>query len=108
MIDNEHINNAIKRLALTPDGRLLHLMLQMALMETCANPGEAGALPLHEGGRRFASRLKGLMDSSLAETDSGERAGSTSTERPIVVARASGNSYAGASGVRRRVPDTAA
>lgn len=107
MIDDEQINNAIKRLALTGDGRLLHLMLQRSLMATCVDPTIPGALPLHEGGRRFASKLKELMDSSLAEASSGERAGSTSSERPIIVARPSGLSVAGSGGARRRVPDTA-
>lgn len=105
MIEEEHLRNAVKRIALTGDGRILHVYLQRKLMEVCPNPGVAGALPLFEGERRFASELKALMDSALSEQPSDGPAGPT-TERPIVVARPSGLSIAGSGGARRRVPIT--
>jgi hypothetical protein len=86
MTADELTRNAIARIALTGDGRILHIFLQRKLMELCSSPGVAGALPLSEGERRFASELKALMDSALSETSSDGRA-EPSTERPIVVAR---------------------
>lgn len=102
MIDDHQIDEAIKRLALTGDGRLLHLRLQRKLMELCPNPHIPGALHSSDGERRFAARLKELMDSALEA--SGERAGESTTERPIIVARASGTGVASTGGARRRVP----
>jgi hypothetical protein len=106
MIDDEQIKNAIKRIALTPDGALLHLSLQRTLMAICPNPLVAGALPRWEGARKFAADLKELMDSSLAEAPN-ERAGQSTVGRPIVIAAPRGVSVATGIGARRRVPDTA-
>lgn len=82
MIPEEKIEAAIKRIAQTPDGKLLHLGLQRAVMALSPSP-EAGALQTFEGGRRFAAKLKALMDSALAETSSAT--GSDPADRPIVI-----------------------
>jgi hypothetical protein len=103
MTADELTRNAIARIALTGDGRILHIFLQRKLMELCSSPGVAGALPLSEGERRFASELKALMDSALSETSS-DGSAEPSSERPIVVAGPRGINVGGPIGARRRVP----
>lgn len=97
---DEKIKKGIQRLALSEDGHALHLFLQQFLMTVCPRP-ESGALQVHEGERRFAARLKGLMDEAYAnaEQDSDRRTGNSL----IVVQRAGVNYDASARGAGRRV-----
>lgn len=99
MIDNDDMEAAIGRIALTADGQLLHAFLTRALMETCAQPTVPGALPLFEGRRSFAAELKRPMDRAL------EEAGSVGQQRPVVISSARGSVVAGraSAGARRNV-----
>ena len=61
----DDIENAIGRIALSPDGRLLYRLLQVELMKLAPD----GALPQHEGRRSLAHDIKNLMDRELSKVD---------------------------------------
>jgi len=71
MIPERDIDEAIKRLGLSHDGRLLYRRLQTILMSVCP-ANQLGALPLYEGRRSLARELKALMDEGLAQGHSGD------------------------------------
>lgn len=90
-IGEDHFNEAIDRLARTPDGEILYLFLQRRLMAVPTST-EDGALRSDHGERSFAARLISLMAKGIQER--GGRTGSTSdtssgSTRPIVFAVAS-------------------
>ena len=99
ILTDERIDEAIRRLALTPDGRALYLRLQRVLM-SLGPSDDPGALQAHEGRRRFALDLKALLDEGLAESAS---AGSgPEPERPVVIVARQPSAGARARGVARR------
>jgi hypothetical protein len=105
MTDEQMRREALKRIALTPDGRLLHLQLQLVLMEMPHAQADASALLKYDGRRRFAAEMKAVMDESIAENPS-DRSADATVDRPIVVAPRTGGVIERApAGARRRVPE---
>ena len=81
-------NEAIERIARTPDGRVLYLYCQGRLMRGTTTT-DAGALQRSEGERTFAFQLMRLMATGIAESgraDTRGTSGSPSGEQPIVIA----------------------
>ena len=68
MTENEDFQEALDRIARTPDGRALYLYLQKALCSISLDP-HRGALRRHEGRRMFAAELMGLMAKGIRESD---------------------------------------
>jgi hypothetical protein len=85
MIDNQQIDEAIDRIARTPDGELFYRFLQMRIMGILADPAAPdSALRIEHGRRSFAAELMAKMakgiDESGGRTDSSSRA----SERTVV------------------------
>src|SRR5262245_45571310 len=81
----KEINDAIDRIAMTPDGLNLYVFLQRRVMTVTHAPTD-GALRQDEGERSFAAKLIVLMARGIAESvnrSSGSPGGST--EQPVVV-----------------------
>lgn len=102
------LEEAIDRIARTPDGSLFYLYLQRRLMVVSSDVQKASALRLDEGERRFAAKLIGLMRTGIFE--SGRRTGSDSDpsgigsgEQPIVVPAREPARVGGSRGAGRRV-----
>jgi hypothetical protein len=78
-IADEHVTEAIERIARTGDGQILYLWLQARCM--AVRPfTETGALLKSEGERSFAAQLMALMAKGVEES------GGTGERRPIVFA----------------------
>lgn len=80
---------AIDRIARTPDGAMLYVLLQRRLM-TISIADSDGALRLDQGERTFASRLitamtKGIFESGGRTGITGSSIGPDGREQPIVV-----------------------
>lgn len=73
--------DALRRLAATHDGLLLHRFLRRMVESVCLSDAP-GALPRHEGGRMFAARLMAHMAEGIES--SGGRTGSSSSDQPIL------------------------
>lgn len=86
MITDEDMHKAIANIARTPEGLLLYRWLQKQLLAvpTVTDPQ---ALTAHNGERRFAAQLMGLMSEAVAEQaiDGPDGIGGPS-ERPVVFA----------------------
>src|SRR6185312_7841570 len=84
------IEEAIDRIARTPDGANLYVFLQRKIMSV-APAEKSGALRQHHGERMFATHLMNLMTKGIYEsggrTSSSGSSGSDS-EQPVVVPRA--------------------
>jgi hypothetical protein len=83
------VNEAIDRLARTPDGASLYVYLQRSLMAVSPG-GNDSALNQSEGQRMFASRLIGLMAKGILESGGrtghiGSSIGPGGIEQPVVV-----------------------
>src|SRR5882724_3841245 len=82
----KEIAESIDRIARTPDGANLYVLLQRVLMLVPPNL-DMGALQSSHGKRMFAAELIGLMAKGISE--SGGRTSSTggtgSSEQPVVV-----------------------
>lgn len=106
----KEIEESIDRIAQTPDGRNLYILLQRKLMEV-KEPTSRSALRANLGERMFAQRLIGLMAKGIA--DSGGRTSSTSgstggdsAEQPVVVPSAQPVGISRPRGAGRRIgPD---
>ena len=68
MIEGEDLGEMFDRLARSADGQLFYRFLQKQLCAICSDPNE-GALRQHEGRRRFASEMMGLMAKGIRESD---------------------------------------
>lgn len=96
------IDEGIRNLALTHEGRLLYRHLQMILMSP-APEGSGGALRQHEGRRSLARDLKRLMDEELAKLGTArDRPGDHDPDAPAIVKRAEPIARA-SGGTERRV-----
>jgi hypothetical protein len=103
------VEEAIDRLARTPDGAMLYVYLQRRLMEVIPTADQS-ALSAHHGERIFASRLTGLMAKGIIE--SGGRTGITGSstgpgglEQPIVRPVAKSVTLGGPRGAGRRITE---
>ena len=103
---------AIDRIARTPDGAALYVLLQRQMMAVLPTT-DGGALQTNHGERMFAARLIGLMAKGIFE--SGGRTGHTGSsigpgggEQPVVVPLAEPSQYGRQRfpGNRRIGPDT--
>jgi hypothetical protein len=105
MISDDDIRNALDRIARTPDGELLYLYLQIEQMGMPATP-ESSALLEHNGHRKFAAKLMGLMAKGIEEsggrTEPGT-AGRPAIGRPIVLVRREPVAVSAGRGAARRV-----
>jgi hypothetical protein len=86
------IAEAVDRIARTPDGAALYVLLQRRMMTVSASV-EGGALQSDHGERTFASKLIGLMAQGIFESGgrtghTGSSSGPDGTEQPVVVPRA--------------------
>lgn len=100
---DKEIEESIGRLALTADGMALYRYLVRALQSIAPDAEGGGALPLHEGRRRFAHELKRLMDRQLQNvTLSSDRTDTDALAHAIGPA-AEPIRASGARGVTRRV-----
>ena len=106
MIDDNQINEALDRIARTPDGELLYRFMQKTLMGTLAEHDPAdGALRTEHGERRFAQRLMAKMAKGI--DDSGGRTDSSSpSERTVVFRARESKRVAGHVNVRDYLRDT--
>jgi hypothetical protein len=68
-IETDEIREAIDRIARTPDGHLLYRFFQKTLCAVAAGNVDDGALRQHEGRRRFASEMMGLMAKGIDDSD---------------------------------------
>lgn len=80
---------AIDRIARTPDGAVLYVLLQRRLMHV-AGENSDGALRLDQGERTFAARLIGAMAKGIFESGgrtgiTGSSIGPSGGEQPVVV-----------------------
>lgn len=97
-LNDNDIDAALKRLALTPDGTALWAYLHRFLLSVPATT-DSGALQANHGARTFAAKLKALMDEGLAESTGG-----ASTDRSVIVVARQPAGYAnGPRGAQRRV-----
>lgn len=84
----KEIAESIDRIARTPDGANLYILLQRAVMFV-APVEKRGALRLAHGERMFAAKLIGLMAKGIYEsggrTSSSTSGGSSDSEQPVVV-----------------------
>lgn len=91
---------ALGRVAMTSDGRLLHRFLRRMVEATCISD-QGSALPRHEGGRMFAATLMRHMaegiDSSSGRTDS------SSADRSILARSGKPVAVHASRGAQRRV-----
>jgi hypothetical protein len=69
MIENKEMQEAIDRIARTPDGLLLYRLLQKVLCGTVAVQHDHCALQFHEGRRTLARDLMAFMSEGIAEND---------------------------------------
>jgi len=69
MIENTQMQEAIDRIARTPDGLLLYRLLQKVLCGTVAVQHDHSALQFHEGRRTLARDLMAFMSEGIAEND---------------------------------------
>lgn len=100
------IEDAIGRIALTPDGRLLYRYLQLKLMDL--SPTHLGALPMHEGRRSLAHDIKSLMDRELSKAGpERDRSGTHDPDQPAVIEPGRPISTGSPRGAGRRVADYA-
>ena len=99
ILDEDHIKEAIQRIARTPDGQVFRIALQRAMMAIEPSP-DSGALQVFEGGRRFASQIASAMDAAIAgEALDGQRI----ADRPIVIVAKRPVHTGAGGGARRRV-----
>jgi hypothetical protein len=100
------IEEAIDRIARTPDGASLYVLLQRRVMRVLGT-AEPGALQLDNGERLFATRLIDLMAKGIFEsggrTSSSTGGSGSSSEQPVVVPRAEPQRYAGRLSARDRI-----
>lgn len=97
MIDQELVNEGLKRFARTPDGRNFYVSLQKLLMGIPSDRSES-ALRENLGRRTFASELMAVMAEGISESASDDP-----NTRPIVFTLAQPVAVSGARGARRRV-----
>jgi hypothetical protein len=99
------LDEAIRRIALSPDGRLLYRRMQLILMDVSPS-NDGGTLQRLEGRRSLARDLKLLMDEELAKgaTTSDRRSGQHDPDGPAIQQRGEPVSVNHA-GARRRVAD---
>jgi hypothetical protein len=104
-ISEKLMQEAIDRIARTPDGRVLYLYCQKRLMAVSIS-SDLGTLHHSEGERTFAARLISLMATGISEsggrTSSG---GSTGSEQPIVFAVPKPRAVGGPRGAGRRIDE---
>lgn len=101
-VTKEALEDAIKRIAMTPDGELLNLYLQNEL-QMLPPFHDDGALQADYGRRSFAARLKGLMDQATSESRNGGSGDSTSSGIvKLVVSSGVGPASGGSRRSRRR------
>lgn len=91
--------DALGRLGMTQDGRMLHRFLRRMVESVCLSD-VGGALPRHEGGRMFAATLMRHMAEGIES--SGGRTGSSSDDQPILN-RAGGGIHVSEPRDKRRV-----
>jgi hypothetical protein len=101
-------HEAIDRIARTPDGAALYVLLQRRVMTISVAPTDS-ALRADEGERRFASQLIGLMAKGVFESGGrtghpGSTSGPDGREQPLVVPSPKPVRVAG-TGSNRRVND---
>lgn len=104
-VSEKDIDEAIGRLALTRDGMLLYRRLLRVALSIAPLSEGGGALPLHEGRRRFALELKSLMDAN-AQSAISDRSDAESDTVSLAARVGPGRSSVAAGGergVRRRV-----
>lgn len=89
---------ALGRIAMTHDGRLLHRFLRRMVEAVCVSD-VGGALPRHEGGRMFAATLMRHMAEGIES--SGGRTSSSDDGEPILARTSSGARVASARDTRR-------
>lgn len=80
---------AIDRIARTPDGAAMYVLLQRRLMQVSFSPTD-GALRSDEGERTFASKLivmmaKGIFESGGRSGITGSSSGPDGREQPVLV-----------------------
>lgn len=68
-IETSEIQDAIDRIARSPDGQLLYRYLQKTLCEVSAPETGLGALREAEGRRRFAAQLMANMAEGIQDSD---------------------------------------
>jgi hypothetical protein len=105
-ISDEELLQALDRIARTPDGALLYLYFQRAVLELFRDPSaNNGALRAHEGRRNFAAELMGRMARGIDESGratTSQRTGYT-TERPVVFRTAGNTAGKSRLSVRERI-----
>lgn len=80
-LESKDFVEAFERVGRTEDGLLLYLYFQKTLCGTMELSPLERALPEHEGRRKFASELMGLMAKGIKES------GGSSSVRPVVFAK---------------------
>jgi len=102
------IEEAIDRIARTPDGAALYVLLQRRMMKVLGT-ADGGALYTDNGERMFAARLVSLMAKGIFESGgrtSNTSSGSTGTgEQPVVVPVPVPRRVDAGRGSRRRVTE---
>ena len=83
--------DALGRIAMTHDGRLLHRYLRR-MVEAVSASSQVGALPFHEGGRMVAATLMRHMAQGIES--SGGRTDSSGDDKPILNRGGSGTRVA--------------
>lgn len=66
-VTDDMLKEAIDRIARTPEGALLYRWLQKTLFETLAGEHPDGAFREHNGKRKLASHLMGLMSRGIED-----------------------------------------
>ena len=82
MITDEDMHKAIDNIARSADGQLLYLYFQKTLCSISTSPDVECALPEHNGRRKYAAELMGLMAKGIEES-----AGSRTADRTVIFAR---------------------
>ena len=93
MINDEEMHTAIDRIARSPDGHLLYRYFQKIL---CGVVTDDSALPAHNGRRRFAAELMGLMAKGI-------EASGGSSNAVVTFALSGGRPISRSGGAGRRV-----
>lgn len=101
IVEDEHLQNAIDRIARTPDGRMLYLFLQKTLASFPAS-FETDALQAHHGRRTFAADLMAIMAKGIRETHGGR----DPTDGPITFVPREPARLAGRESVRAHIART--
>lgn len=106
-ISTKLLQEAIDRIARTPDGRSLYLFCQRRMMAVNVSM-DPSTLQRSEGERTFAAHLIGLMATGISESGgrtSSSGTGSDSPEQPIVFAVPKPVAVGGPRGAGRRITE---